>query len=108
MSEVPHTTPKVPDGLSKQAAEWYRTCCRQFVFRTAAELEVLAQAAHSLTRIEECRKAIKKNGAFIVGSKGLVSHPASRMEQQHRSQFLVATRQLGISNPKHSAESDDE
>lgn len=94
---------KAPAGLSKSAAKWYRDCCQQFRFRTAGELEVLAQAAHALTRIAECQKTIKKDGAFIIGSKGLVSHPAARMEQQHRAQFLTAARQLGISHPKQGA-----
>ena len=89
----------VPSGLSKGAAKWYRDCVKQFRMATAGELEVLAQAALSLTRIEECRAAIKRDGMFVPGSRGVVAHPAARLELQHRAQLLQAARQLGISAP---------
>ncbi len=108
MSEVPESTLEVPTGLSKAAAKWYRACCRDFRFTTASELEILAQAARSLTRIEECAAAIKRDGVVVRGSKGIVSHPCARLEQQHRAQFLLACRQLGISQPKHVADPDED
>lgn len=105
MSEVREMT---PSGLSKHAARWYADCRKQFDFRTVGELETLAQAAHALTRIEECQRALKRDGHFINGSKGLVSHPAARLEHTHRAQFLLAAGQLGICNPRHPAEPEDD
>jgi len=88
-----------PAGLSRTAAKWYRDCVKQFRLQTAGELGCLAEAAHSLTRIEECRATLKRDGLFVHGARGLVSHPALRAEQQSRSLFLQACRQLGISSP---------
>lgn len=68
--------------------------------KSAGELQTLTEAAYSLDRIHEYRTAIDRDGAFIQGSRGLVAHPATRLEQQHRALFLQAIRQLGISQPE--------
>lgn len=90
---------RAPNGLSKESAAWWREAVRQFDFRTAGELAVLTEAARSLDRIAECRDVIQREGLFINGARGLVQHPAARLEQQHRSLVLQACRQLGISSP---------
>src|SRR5690606_2640332 len=95
---------KVPTGLSRTAAAWYRDCVRQFEFRTAGELACLAEAARSLTRIEQCQAALKKDGLLVGGARGPATHPALRAEQQHRALFLQACRQLGISQPSEVVE----
>lgn len=94
----------IPTGLSRTAAKWYRDCVAQFEFRTAGELGCLAEAARSLTRIEQCQAALKRDGLFVGGARGLVSHPALRAEQQNRALFLQACRQLGISQPSEVVE----
>ncbi len=98
---------KPPPGLSPPAAKWFRDCVKQFRFRTAGELGVLAEAARALTRIEACAAAVKRDGLFIPGAKGLVSHPGLRAETQARAQFLAACRQLGISRPVAAGGSGD-
>jgi hypothetical protein len=90
---------KAPSGLSPSAARWYREVARQFDFRTAGELGCLTEAARSLTRIEQCQDQLVRDGLFVGGARGLVSHPALRAEQQSRALFLQACRQLGISQP---------
>lgn len=90
---------RIPAGLSRRSATWYRRCVTEFRMRTAGELQTLAEAAHSLDRIEQCRAAITKDGLFIAGERGTVAHPAVREERQHRQLFLQACRQLGISQP---------
>lgn len=93
------STEKSPPGLSPAAVKWFRDCVRQFRFRTAGELGVLAAAALAMTRCEACSAVLKREGMFITGAKGRVSHPALRAETQSRAQFLAACRQLGISRP---------
>ena len=88
-----------PEGLSDSAGQWYVACARQYRLRTAGELQTLAEAARSLTRIEQCQQAIAKDGLFTAGDRGLVAHPALREERQHRTLFLQAVRQLGLSQP---------
>jgi hypothetical protein len=91
-------------GLSKTAGAWYRRCTVEFRLKTSGELGTLLEAARSLSRIEECQKAIKRDGLFVAGDRGIVAHPAAREERQHRALFLQAVRQLGISSPIHDPE----
>lgn len=90
---------RAPAGLSKPSARWWLSAVRQFDLRTAGELQVLTEMARSLDRLIECREAIATDGLFVQGSRGLVTHPAARLEQQHRSLVLQGCRQLGISAP---------
>lgn len=90
---------RAPAGLSKESGRWWLSAVRQFDLRSAGELAVLTEAARSMDRLIECREAIAKDGLFVEGSRGLVTHPAARLEQQHRALVLQACRQLGISSP---------
>ena len=90
---------KAPKELSKESAVWWMECVKQFALKTGGELQVLTEAAFSLDRIAQCREVLKKDGLFTEGARGLVAHPATRLEQQHRSLVLQACRQLGISSP---------
>lgn len=88
-----------PEYLSEAASTWWHRVVREFRLLSGGELEVLSQAAASLDRIAECRETLARDGLFIAGSRGLVTHPAARLEQQHRALVLQACRQLGISSP---------
>ena len=90
---------KAPKELSKDSAKWWMDCTIQFGLKTGGELQVLTEAAHSLDRIAQCREVISKDGLFTDSQRGKVAHPATRLEQQHRSLVLQACRQLGISSP---------
>jgi hypothetical protein len=94
----------LPAGISKSAARWYRQTAQQFGLKTSGELGVLAEAARSLTRIEQCQAQLESDGLFVGGQRGLVSHPALRAEQQNRALFLQACRQLGVSSPSEVIE----
>ncbi len=96
-----------PSGLSKAAARFYSDCVHQFRFRTAGELQTLEEAARALTRAAECRAVLKKEGLFTTGQKGRIAHPAARLEQQSRAQFLTACRLLGITRPVAGDRSDE-
>lgn len=93
------TTITAPAGVTGAAAAWYRRVVKEFRLRTAGELGTLTEAARSLARIEQCQEALKADGLFVPGARGLVAHPALRAEQQNRALFLQACRQLGISQP---------
>lgn len=90
---------KAPSGLDPKSRKWWLECARQFGLKTGGELQVLTEAAQSLDRIKQCQKTIDKDGLFTEGARGLVQHPAARLEMQHRSLVLQACRQLGISSP---------
>ena len=90
---------KPPEGLRQTSGKWWLACVEQFNLVSAGEQQVLTEAARSLDRIDQCREAIEKDGLFVEGQRGKVSHPAARLEQQHRSLVLQACRQLGISSP---------
>lgn len=90
---------RAPADLTKETRAWWRDAVKQFDFKTAGELQVLTEAARSLDRIAQCREALDRDGLFVDGARGLVTHPAARLEQQHRSLVLQACRQLGISSP---------
>ncbi len=86
--------------FAKESQEWIDRCVKEFGLSTGGELAVLHQAAHSLDRIAECREAIARDGLTVEGQRGLVAHPCSRLELQHRALVLQACRQLGISSPE--------
>ncbi len=88
-----------PEHLSDTARTWWERCVTEFDLETGGELAVLSEAASSLDRIAECRELLARDGLVIEGSRGLVAHPATRLEQQHRGLVLQACRQLGISSP---------
>lgn len=96
---TPEIPTSAPDGLSENSSTWWLAVVNQFALTTVGEACVLTEAARSLDRIADCRDAIAKDGLFIDGKSGKVSHPAARLEQQHRSLVLQACRQLGISSP---------
>lgn len=87
---------RAPKDLTPTTAKWWRSVVTQFDFRSAGELATLTEAARSLDRINECREVINRDGLFIEGARGLVSHPATRLELQHRAIMLQACRTLGI------------
>lgn len=90
---------KVPKGLSRASARWFRAVVADFELDTSGELTTAEQAARSLDRMTECSAIIEAEGLVVDGERGKVIHPAAREERQHRALFLQAARQLGISNP---------
>jgi len=90
---------RAPADLSPTSAKWWKDVVTQFDLRSAGELQTLTEAARSLDRIAQCREVLGRDGLFVEGSRGLVSHPACRLELQHRGVVLMACRSLGITAP---------
>ena len=94
-----NSTQKAPQYLSRQSKTWWRRVVGEYEMKTGGELALVTEAASSLDRIAECRAVIERDGLCIEGSRGLVAHPAARLEQQHRQLVIQCCRTLGISSP---------
>jgi P27 family predicted phage terminase small subunit len=66
-----------------------------------AGLAVIEQAAKAIDRLEECRRAIARDGVTTTDRWGQVKpHPLLASERDARAGVLAAIRQLGAEVPE--------
>ena len=92
--------PKPPKHLGQSGRAWYRKIAADFVFSSSAELELLAQAAECLDRIDQARQAIAEHGLLIATACGKSTsykpNPATAAERDFRTLFARLNRELGL------------
>ena len=88
----------VPEGLSERSQKlWQEATARRC--RSACRLELLTQALRALDRAEAARRIIGREGMTTrtVTTNAVHAHPALKVEQQARGQFLRSWKALGLS-----------
>lgn len=87
MPESPPEAPREPVepvGLSERAAGWWRVCVAEFDL-SDAEVELLGEAAWTITEIDGLRRVLERDGLSVLGSTGQPRvHPAVNEIRQHR------------------------
>jgi len=92
--------PPTPKTLGSAGRTWFRRTCQEFEFTTAAELQLLTQAAACLDRLQECRASIKEHGLLVkAGSGGWKPNPSVSAEIQYRTLFARLCRELRLCEP---------
>jgi phage terminase small subunit len=68
--------------------------------RSAGKLALLEQALHALDRADELREAVSREGLTVKTERtGVIHvHPALRLEQLFRQQFVSAWCKLGLAH----------
>lgn len=92
------TAPKPPDDLDERGAAFWREVTGAYALR-ADELELLAEAARCLDRLDELREAVEADGLTVTGRRGDVAlHPAAKEERQVRLLLRLLLSQLGLTD----------
>lgn len=89
-------TPPPPSHLREDGRAFWRRVLADYEITDAHDLSRLTVAAEALDRLAECRAAVERDGAFVVGRFGPKPHPALILEDRHRSQHLKAVRELAL------------
>lgn len=76
MARKPRPNPALtpPAGLSDAASTWWQSVRDEFGIDDAAGLALLDQAALALTRAEQARAAIERDGLTVTDRFGCVKH----------------------------------
>lgn len=91
---------KATRDANRRADEWFTSVRDERGISGASRLELLAQARACLARIYESEELLAGQGLTVTTTQGLSAHPAARIAQQARAQFLALCRTLKISEPK--------
>lgn len=90
----------MPLDLSQRAeAEWHRLTGElelSNIQLTPAHRSALAQAAQLSADMDDARKRIEKDGAYIEGKAGLVAHPAAKRLDALRRDYIKVLTMLGL------------
>jgi P27 family predicted phage terminase small subunit len=88
--------PQPPAGLSKGARQFWEDICELFALEPH-DMERLRVACHAMTRAEQARTAIQRDGVAVEDRFGcLRAHPAAAVERDSCKLFLQAVRQMGV------------
>jgi phage terminase small subunit len=88
--------PKPPGYLNKGSRRWFERMTEIWAFGQD-EVELLAQAAAQLDRIEQARASIAEQGPLIQNRYGnLVASPAVELERKASETFARLVRQLKL------------
>ena len=90
-------TPRAPSGLSAEARRLWREVNSEWEL-TVADRAVLHVGLQTLDPLRQAQEAIATDGLIYSSGKGKLKriHPATRIEREARTAFLVAWRQLGL------------
>jgi phage terminase small subunit len=88
--------PKPPGYLGQTSREWFTRMTEVWAFGRD-EVELLAQAATQLDRIEQARTAITEKGPLVTNRYGnLTANPAVELERKASETFARLVRQLKL------------
>lgn len=88
--------PKPPRGLSAEGRRLWVSVNADYVL-DAASASLLLVALEALARLREAQAAVAEHGLLIPGARGgLRTNPALSIENQSRSAFLTAMKQLNF------------
>ena len=85
-----------PEGLSRTAAQFFRQVQTDYALDPHDSV-LLRLACECLTRMEEARAAVEKDGAYFTNREGIPRpHPALAVERDSRAAFARLVNQLGL------------
>jgi hypothetical protein len=88
--------PKPPEYLNQGSRRWFEKMTEIWAFGQD-EVELLAQAATQLERIEQARASIAEQGPLIQNRYGnMVASPAVEVERRASETFARLVRQLKL------------
>lgn len=91
---------KPPTFLSTKARRWWSAVAGEFVFQSEPEWELLTQAAATIDRIDQARKAISQHGLMVpTGQGGLKPNPAANLERDNKILLCRIMRELRLGDP---------
>lgn len=92
--ETPRNKFSLPKHLTHKSREWARSVLRDFSF-SEWDFKILIQAAEALSRVEQCRKVIDKEGLTVLNRFGETkAHPLLDAEKAQRDLFRRLYREL--------------
>jgi len=98
-------TRKPPAYLKRDGRAWFKAIAQEYVLTSAAEWELLGQAAAILDRLRECAAQIAKDGLTVAtAAGGLKPHPCANLERDCKTLFARLCRELRLHDP---ADDDD-
>lgn len=92
-----------PTGLGKRARDLWTSILDRYTLRPD-ELELLAELVTTVDEIDRLRRAVRKHGELVEGSKGqLVANPALAQITARRATVARLVAQLRIPDPDAAA-----
>ena len=86
---------RCPDGLSKEAAAWWRKLQEEYGVTDSAGLLLLQSALEAFDRMRACQTAIEAEGQTVQDRFGQAKpHPLLTAERDSRAQMLAALKAL--------------
>jgi P27 family predicted phage terminase small subunit len=91
----PRKTPQPPAYLAEPTRRWWRGLAAEFAFE-AQDFRLLEIAALSWDRLQQAREVIAREGITLATTKGVVPHPATKIENDSMIRFMRALRELAL------------
>lgn len=92
-----NSTPKPPAGLSAESRDWWRRLIAEYAIEDVAGLLLLQSALEARDRMQECQKAITRDGASVLDRwKQIKPHPLLPAERDSRAAMLAALKALNL------------
>lgn len=89
--------PQPPVGVSAKAQAWWSQVQSDYSIEDSAGLMLLGLAAQCVSRIEEARGIVAKEGMRVTDRFGVPRpHPMLAVEHDARSQLLLTLKQLNL------------
>jgi hypothetical protein len=84
------------NDLSNDAQKWVAAMQKLFEFEPHSE-QLLLSCARLLTRIEQARAAVEKEGSYFTDRHGVVrAHPALKVERDSQALFAILIQRLKL------------
>ena len=94
---------RIPKNLKTEGRKFWRAVIGEYEFTKTHDLELLAQAAECVDRMQDCREAIVTDGIFQRNRYGKTEeHPALKVEKDQKRLFLSIVRELGLTLDRES------
>lgn len=88
---------RAPKNLKESGRKFWNSVLSEYEFEKSHDYELLAQTCECLDRIDQCRKAVDRDGLFQNDRYGRpVEHDALKVERAQKKLFLSIIRELGL------------
>ena len=100
--------PRPPVGVGKRARELWLSIMGRYRMRPD-QVELVVELVCAVDEIDRLRRALRKDGLMVTGSKGqLVAHPALAQITARRATVARLSAQLRIPDPKPKREQEQD
>lgn len=91
---------RAPKGTNKEVKKIFDSLyeeLKDLKILSNLDVHVMMNVAYAIYNITECRRTLEKDGMFVEGRYGMVSHPAIAVEKTYQAQFDKNSSKLGMS-----------